>query len=299
MPYCIYISRAERYSFIHSDDGLKRAERIEREDFERMMQGAPAEQVADGTFAVHYPDTNEPWFVAHHDDDRGVVMLRLSYSNPRFLRNFPDAFDLALRIADFAGAHVFEEAGGEEITRENIDTMLDPDGPLISLQVGAFRGTQRHVRNFSGALELPLGPIDTVPDYFMFLVKNAPHGGVATIDDAMAMFCGLRIERQAERVALAYEGESTQPLVHLQADADHGLIVRPAWSSAFADHARAVLQLLDALIATGHGPVTWRWAQREVTTDLLNEIRQHSGGLGVQFLEWAESMRRPDDSTDA
>lgn len=108
MPFDLFVSRAKTFQAIERGGLFRRAAPITPEEFRTVMaDGAPATR-PDGDLWFAHPEDHSPWFAARLTQ-KGSVVLSCSYTNHRFLRNFADAFDIGVRIAEALNASLFEE----------------------------------------------------------------------------------------------------------------------------------------------------------------------------------------------
>lgn len=290
MPFVAWITRAERYQ-----DILDRAEPIAglpRSAFDQLAIAHGAITRPSGALWFHYPDDSvsagEPWFAATFrapaNSELGHIQLSTSFTSPSFLRNAADMLELAVEIATPLGARVFEESGGRELDRDNVDAILDPVGPFIRnlgqvwLDVRARLGRQARA-----PLEFPLGAVDEVSDYFMFQVEtDAPMPELADLLAAPpAPGFDAYVVPSGAIVADRDRDEAAVRITPVDATC---LVVQPAIGTMpFRDVARATLDTLDHIHAQAGGRVTY--LGRPVDGALRAELEHYATGLGVELYE--------------
>lgn len=247
----------------------------------------------DRAWWLRYAKTGEAWCCVHAEPGDGPlrrVELLASYSNPRFLRNMLDMFDLALTLARCLDARVFEESHGTEITASNVDAFLAKDGPFVQGQRAFFRATQEELQTrLQAPLEFPLGVIDDVPDYLQFVIRTSEPA--PSLQELCADTPDHLSAHPLERSAILDLRERKLPVVRLIRLED-GVLVRPYWSSLpFATLAHETFRAVDRL-ERRFGKETL-YLQQPCGPDRRAVLEQHAQGLGVEYYEWLVPPRTP------
>lgn len=245
----------------------------------------------DGAWWVRYRQTGEAWCVIHFvagQDPLHRVELSTSFSNPRFMRNMLDMFDLALTLARCLDARVFEEAHGTEITASNVDAFLARDGSFVTGVHAFFRSAQEEIQTTSRApLEFPLGVIDDVPDYLQFVVRTTG----PSLQDLCADTPDHLSAHLLELSAILELRERKIPVVRLIRLED-GVIVRPYWSSLpFAVLAQETFRAVER-VERRFGTETL-YDQQPCGPERRAVLESHAQGLGVEYYEWLVPPRQP------
>lgn len=308
MPFDIWISRcaswdevqgrqegaAKQPGFLGRLLGGGRPARISEQEFRAVLEAGAAVRRPKGEYWVRYPQTDEAWFSARWQPataDGGEIVLSLSYSHPRFLRNWADAFDMALRLAKALRARVFEEVGGREVTQGNVDRVLDPQGHYVQTQRDLYLQVRERLGQRAEApLECPVGALDIVPEYFLFSLHPRNGAGLPPLAELLALL-GPRLQvmvQQDNGAGVGRPGEE-QPSVQIGYSPD-ALKLRPFWGSrTFAEVAPTALAVADALAGAGE----MRFLDRPLTPELRVALGQRSTGLGVEVFEWLQATARP------
>lgn len=293
MPFDLFVSRAKTFQAIDHAGLFRRAAPITPEEFRAVMaDGAPTTR-PDGDLWFTHPEDHSPWFAARLTP-KGSVVLSCSYTNHRFLRNFADAFDIGVRIAEALGASLFEEVRCERVVPSQLDRLLAPDGDYIRLQAGTFKHClQRLDQDPGGPLEYPLGPIDLVGEYFVLhltLPDGAPNDMPALLKPVALPSAPADIAPSHAVLPDAQGNALTKILLgpdrRLQLWPSHGA---GPWSAS----ARATLATFKALAAIYPGPTTFNG--RGISSALSAELEARVGGLGVNFYQWATATSRADE----
>ncbi len=241
---------------------------------------------ADGAWWVRYRKSGEPWCcvnVAPGDAPLHRVELSASYSNPRFLRNMLDMFDLALTLARSLDARVFEETHGTEITASKVDAFLAKDGPFVQGQHAFFRSTQEELQTrLRAPLEFPLGVVDDVPEYLQFVIRTAEPA--PSLQELCADTPDHLSAHLLEWSAILDLRERKLPAVRI-IRLDDGVLVRPYWSSLpFATLAQETFRAVDRL-ERRFGKETLS-LQQPCGPERRAVLERHAHGLGVEYYEW-------------
>lgn len=309
MPFDIWISRCASWDEVQGREkgprkqpgflgrllGGHRPSRITREEFRTVLAAGSASRRRDGSYWVRYPQTGEAWFSAQWRPgtaEGGEIVLSLSYSHPRFLRNWADAFDMALRFARVLHARVFEEAGGREVAQGNIDQLLDPKGRYVQVQRDLYTQVQERLGQRAEApLEYPVGALDIVPEYFLFSLEPRNGAQLPPLSDLLGLLGpGLRVIVPQENGAGVGKPGEEQPSVQIGYSPE-ALKFRPfRGPRAFAEVAPTALAVADALAAANLGEL--RFLDRPLTPELRATLGQRSTGLGVEVFEWLQAPAR-------
>ncbi|APR82856.1 Hypothetical protein A7982_08205 [Minicystis rosea] len=294
MPLSIWVTRAASYAEVRSKRDEKALpdpdELIDREKVNRFLTIYDAvPHPPDHAWWIPRPKSREAWcslFMVSHEGPLRHVELSASYSNPEFMRNMLDMFDLALDLARRVGARVFEETRGQEITAANIDAFLAHQGEFVRGQHAFFRSGQEEIqRRLRAPLELPLGAIDEVPDYLEFAIVT--RGPAPTIPELCADTPSHLEPHMLERSVIFDDRESKTPIVRM-IRFDGGVIVRPYWTKLpFPRIAAETLRAVDR-VEERFGEVT-RYRGLSCGREQRAELEKHMKGLGVEYYEWMSS----------
>jgi hypothetical protein len=302
MPFDLYVSRAATFDAMNQNSAGRRKQGffarmrstpdmapITNEEFHAVMRGAPAERKADHIYWVLTQD-GDPWFAAEWKGE-GNVLLSTSYSNHRYLRNFADMFDQGLRVAEELDAHLFEEVGGRETTRKNIDALLAPTADYVKLQVGTWHQAMAQLSEKAHApLEYPLGPIDIVSEYMAFHVtpeRAIEHDSVAPLFERTLKSVRVRVAQEAAWCAVDTDGDKWLTKVLHRPDGKWQ--VWPAWGqSGFSRIAETTLAAAEELHRMAGGDI--HFLGRPFEGSLREEARARTNGLGVDFYLWTKQL---------
>jgi hypothetical protein len=268
---------------------------IARDELHDVMQGAPAVRKSDTVYWVSHQDRS-PWFVVERRDD-GRVVLSTSYTNPRFLRNFPDMFDLGLRLAQALGARLIEEVHSTVVTPRNIDSLLAPNGRYVELQAATWRhAVEQMAMSGQAPLELPLGQVDLVGEYLVFHVvpERRDHDATALTDTAVTALVtgadrGIDVRTEGTGTWLAVDAADKQWLTRVLRRDDGAWQVWPAWGMApFARIATLTTAIAEALAAAAGGAFLFLGLPYDDA--LRAEVHARKAGLGVDFYLWTQTL---------
>lgn len=313
MPFDLYLSRARSMAQVRGepesrpDDSfinriIARASAsmmtavpapILEDDFHAVMAGAPATRKGEHTYWVRYPgDEGDPWFLSEWRT-AGHVLLSTSYSNHCFLRNFPDMFEVALKLATELGARVFEDVRGQEVTKENVDALLAPEGSYAALQVKTFQNVVDSLdRNGQAALEYPLGGVDGVTEFLVLCAKPSASNTI-TRDAAAALLAerlsGVTVEPKGADALGLLRTSDNKWLAKVQLRADGIWQVWPAHGEApFSDIAPVVVGAAEAIQAATNG--TLDLCGRYYDDATKARVHELMNGLAVDFFVWNEDV---------
>jgi hypothetical protein len=288
LPFDLFVSRAKTFQAIERGGLFRRSAPITPDAFRAVMADGAPKVRADGDLWFTHPEDHSPWFAARLTP-KGSVVLSCSYTNHRFLRNFADAFDIGVRIAEALNASLFEEVRCERVVPSQLDRLLAPDGDYIRLQAGTFKHClQRLDQDPGGPLEYPLGPIDLVGEYFVLqltLPGNAPANVPALLKPVSLPSAPTDL---APSHAVVPDPQGT-PLTKILLRPDRRLQLWPShgagpWSAS----ARSTLATFKALEARYPGPATFNG--RGLDSALSAQLDTRVNGLGVDFYQWATTI---------
>jgi hypothetical protein len=116
LPFDLFVSRAKNFESIDRPRLFHGAEAITPGAFRSVMADGKPTPRPDGDLWLTHPHDSFPWFAARLTE-KGTIVLSCSYTNHRFIRNFADAFDIGVRIAETLDASLFEEVrdGGSDL----------------------------------------------------------------------------------------------------------------------------------------------------------------------------------------
>ena len=148
---------------------------LTRGDFELIMDGAPVRRkLEDGTRWLWHPQ-EMAWLAASFREGKeagdGYIAFAVSYGHNQFLKVWADAIELALRMARHLGARVFEDATYQEITRDNAEQILDPQGKFVTEQDEFWKKSVTSMEErLLAPIEYPVGRYDALNDYFVLFL---------------------------------------------------------------------------------------------------------------------------------
>ena len=282
MPYCIWITRAASYAAARRGDATPELDRAELEDLLDILEAT--ERVEDCEFRLAHPHGGDAWCSVYLHPSAGPlrsVELSTSFTHASFPRNLADMFDLALRLARRLGARVFEESRGIEVTKKNIDQLLDPEGDFaLGLVRFWHEGRKRLLSENRAPLEFPLGAIDGMSDYFVFEIPTPAPIPLTTL--AAATPAHLQAHLLPNSIVLE-DRESGHGAVRI-GRFESGHYVRPYWSSLpFATLAREVLHAVER-VSSAVG-VRARYFGMEVDRELHDQIAAAAQRSGSEYVE--------------
>jgi hypothetical protein len=282
MPFDIWITHNDSF-----DTVLEQAPRsLDASAVEGLFAQAPARVRPDGGWWVSRPDTGEPWFAARLEN--GHLILSCSYSNHRFVANFLDAFDMALQLAEMLGARVFEEVQEQEVTKQNVNQLLDQNGALVKLQISTFFKTRdRMALEAMAPLEWPISDaIDLMTEYFVLHIAAPSRKSMSRADWTRGIDLGrnpVSIGKNDMYLSTNHGG-ATVRTVNLMSTSSE-LQVWPAHDQCpfhvGAHQAFVVAEQIQAKLGT-----TMTFNREPVDAGLREELRVRSSGLGVDLVEW-------------
>ena len=288
MPFDIWITRRKSLAESASDDAETPA--ITRQEFESLVADAPRmRRRRDGDVWISFPLSGQPWLAARLHQDS--IVLSLSLGNHRFMRNWSDAFDLALNMAEPLHARVFEAPGGREISEQNLHRMLATEGQFYKHHRAEWQQVQdRMERENLAPLEIPVGARETAPEFFLLRTVNPwmkPGRGVAETINSLGL--SLQAPLPGAHAAIVTDTDTSDALVRIETRGEVTTL-RPFHGKAeFGDKAGAVLTLVRALEARSTMTFTFGPRQRPFFGHLREEVEKRIDSLCVDFLEWMES----------
>lgn len=239
-----------------------------------------------GDIRIPHPDDQFPFFTLWLNDE-GDLVCATSYSCHRFVRNFLDMADAALRIAKHFGARVIVESDDEEITAETIDAYLDINGRHVQFQTEMFHKQQEQLDQGGGALEYPyMGTIDRVGDYFATgaVLQGGDFGGMEAITRRLGPSLTWKIFNETRAYALA---DGNAPVLKLVLLPPGEVLFLPAHGrAAFSTSAPLALDCAKRLKEQCGAEMGFR--RKPLDAARWAEIEEHAQGLGIDFFEWAE-----------
>jgi hypothetical protein len=296
MPLSIWITKADSYAAAHTEavralkeplgpvDAQRLLDRGELDDLLDLMNATP--HAGDHAHWLPRPKSREAWcsvFTTPHEGPLRHVELSASYSNPEFMRNMLDMFDLALAIARKTGGRVFEETAGTLITKETIDAFLSFEGAFVRGQHDFFKSGQRQLQQQSYApLEYPLGAIDQVSDFMVFQLatKGEPPPLAALVAGVPET---LKVHTN-ERSAVLIDRATDKPAVWVIRVED-GVVVRPYYAALpfqrLAAETFAAVERLEQRLGAQVSHLG-----KIAAPDARTELKRHAQGLGVELYEW-------------
>jgi hypothetical protein len=274
MPFDLFVTRPTR--------------RFGPDDLRAAMAGAPAVEQSPGVHWVTHPDGGE-WCAVDLTGD-GRIRLSTSYAHHRFLRNFPDLFDLAVRMARALGGRVVEEVGGEDVTDADLDELLAPDGPYVELQAGTWGRTRiRMASEALAGLEYPLAGADLVSEYCLFHVTPARAVEDRVIGAAAAKMVRTELRPAGPGRWMLLRREPERPIARLLRRPDERWQIWPVWGHApFSMCALAVVHLAELLHRVAGGTI--EFLGRPYDDALRAAVRARLDGLGVDFYRWTTTL---------
>ncbi|MEQ1503012.1 MAG: hypothetical protein ABMB14_12320 [Myxococcota bacterium] len=260
-----------------------------------LLAGAPANLQPDGVYRLRRPDNGEPWVTVRHapadgaPDAHGTVIVAASYTNPRFLRDAVDAFQLARRLGEALDGEVTDALLGERIAFDRLDAVLAPGTPLVTALADAHRDQMLDLARLGRIpLEWPLsGTIDSAPVRLIFQVRTAEPPSLDWVR-------GPPWTVEVGAPGIARLSDATWPVLRVELRpagpdpagraADHALWITGAYSRApFAVWAPAAAALADRVADAHRGTIDlvdvgpWTAAIRAERAPLL-------AGLGVDYV---------------
>lgn len=289
MPFDIWITRRKSIAECPPDEA--EASPITRQEFDSLVADAPRlRRRPNGDLWISYPLSGQPWLAARLVD--GSIMFSLSLANHRFLRNWSDAFDLALNMAAPLQARVFEGPGGREINEQNVHRMLNPEGAFVKPHRAEWNQLQARIENEGLApFEFPVGETEVAPEFFVLRTRDPlPRGSRHCADAINSLGLALQAQGSGNEGIIIVDVDMDVPLARI--DLKHGTTtLRPHHGKAeFADKAGAVLTLVRALEARSQATFTFGPHDRPFRGHLREEVEARIEGLCVDFFEWQETL---------
>ena len=289
MPFDIWITRRKSFAECASDDADAPA--ITRQEFEGLVADAPRmRRRRDGDIWICYPLSGQPWLAARLT--KGSIVLSLSFGNHRFLRNWSDAFDLALNMAGPLHAHIFEGPGGKEISEQNLHRMLAAEGPFVKHHRSEWHHFQDKMeQEMLAPLEIPIGDLEATPEFFLLQTRDPlSRSGKSSVDAINALGLALQAQPSSPQCAVVVDTDTGDHLIRVDVK-DGVTTLRPFHGKAeFADKAGAVLTLARALESKANMTFTFGPHQRPFFGHLREEIEKRIDNLCVDFFEWHKTL---------
>lgn len=284
MPFDLFVSHAPTFERIDHPGLFRRQQAIQPDEFAELISSGPCTQRPNGDYWVRHPEDDSPWLAARLTD-KGTIVLSCRYTNHRYLRNFADAFDLGIRLAETLNANLFEEVRGEAVTRKVVDTLLEPNGRYFGMQIRTFndciQGLDQEAR---GPLEYPLGPIDAVGEYCV-IHAALPPVDPPTLTDLMAFVSLPAQPTDLDGNHTFLCNDSGKPVTKLLLRSDRRIQLWPCHGqTSFAEAAGTTFESFRAISSILPGDSMFNF--QPFTPDLQAEVAQRSKGLGVDFYEW-------------
>ena len=258
-------------------------------EFHEAMKGAPIlKKVDDCTYWLNH-HSGMPWLsVNHNKSSDGVITLSLSYLHYQFPVVALDAFDVALSLANSLAADLREEIGDRKVTTENIDSLLDVNGPYVKHLVKVWE-TSRQDKDMNGdaPLEIPLGPVDRVSEYFIFHIVPSSAFELSSLQQRLnwRIVKDSAMVSNGKVVAVMLTDQDGCPTTKVFKRPDGVFQVHPYyWQLPFSLSASATLKAAEAIAATVGGSI--RFNGVEFDRALSEEIRSRISSLGVEFYQW-------------
>lgn len=258
-------------------------------EFHEAMKGAPIlKKVDDCTYWLRH-HSGMPWLSVTHDKSGdGVITLSLSYLHYQFPVVALDAFDVALSLANSLAGDLREEMGDRKVTTENIDSLLDVNGPYVKHLVKVWEASRQDTdMNGDAPLEIPLGPIDRVSEYFVFHIAPSTAVELSSLQQRL----NWRVVKDSSMVsngrivAFMLADQDGLRTTKVFQRPDGILQVHPYyWQLPFSQSAPATLGAVEAIGALVGGSIKFNGV--EFGRELSDKIRSNSKGLGVEFYHW-------------
>jgi hypothetical protein len=259
-------------------------------DFELIMDGAPIRRrLEDGTCWLWHPD-GMAWLAAsfHPNNGDGYITFAVSYAHNQFMKIWADAIDLGLRMGRSLSARVFEDSEFQEITRENADELMSPDGNFVAGQGEMWKQTVYGMEeNVQAPLEYPVDRYDGVNDYFVFFLDAKERVDMRELVNKLKLSYAPD-SLTANSFALQ-DAESGNVLTRVVLRPNDGAIqIRPFyWMEPFSRVAAETLNLAVQFQEELGGRLFLK--EKLVDHQLRDEIKSNISGLGVEFFLWLQS----------
>lgn len=293
MPFDLFISRAPSFSEVLRPGG---SQPMTRQEFAGLMASAPVAVTMrpDGDAWLRHPQDNSPWFAARLHPD-GYIVLSTSYTNHRFLRNVYDLLGAGAEMARNLKAYLYEEVRGERV--EKLDTLREFDGRYLSTQAQMFKhALERLDKTCEGGLEYPIGPFDIVPCYFMFHIEptEAVAGDLPAVLAPLSLPGSFAVLEHDHALVADQHG---MWLTKILLRPDRKFQIWPCHGAApFAAAASCSWRVTDLMRKQYANQTTFNG--HPLDASLEAEVRARSGGLGVQFYEWAARRWGKEENKD-
>jgi hypothetical protein len=291
MPFDLFISHAASFDKIDKSGLFTRAHKaITAEQFTGIFSRLKSATRPDGDMWVRHPEDDSPWLAARLTP-KGTIVLSCSYTCHRYIRNFVDAFDLGVKIAEALEASLFEEVRGRRVSTPDLDSLLESEGEYVQLQAKTFAMAIQSMDEDSRApLEYPLGPMDVIQEYFV-LHLTLPAGGPTTLKGLLERLKFAQPLDQGETAALL-PASNGKPGAKMLLRPDGMVQIWPAHGYvSFAESTAACFALLSALEAVFSGAPA-AFFRVPLSAPERAELQQRAQGLGVEFFEWVRQWQQ-------
>lgn len=240
----------------------------------------------DGTVRLHHSELETPFARLREvvvDDALVGIELSLSLSAPHHPMAVREGMSVAVRLAQLTNGKCFEPLHQHEITSANLAELMPAKAPYMSeLMAIWIRGVKALSSRHRGYLELPIGWLDDVEDYFSFTIRT--QGEPPSLAELVANTPSSSKVDLLRESALLIDPERSWPLVRILRGKDR-VVVRPEWWWFSFDHlARATLEAVarvEELLGTAA-----EYYGNPLTPALRKETTWRASGFGVDFRQW-------------
>ncbi len=273
-------------------------EPLVKAEFEIIMKGAPVyKRQEDNSCWLEHP-SGVAWLAAkfhegkneegERDPRRSYISFSISYAHNQFLKVWADACELALRLAAYLNARVFEDTEYLELTRENADELLAPESDLVRKQAAFWKSTISGLDSrMQAPLEIPIGSYDAVNDYFVFFLDPKQKTTMPELIKRLELNADPE-SIASDRFALMESGSDSLLSRVLLRPNDQALQIWPFyWLEPFSKVAKATFDLALLMQKELGGELFLK--EKKLTEELAGEIESRIQGLGVEFFLWLES----------
>lgn len=162
------------------------------------------------------------------------------------------------------------------------------NGPYVKHLVKVWEVSRQDTdMNGDAPLEIPLGPIDRVSEYFVFHIAPSTAVELSSLQQRL----NWRIVKESAMVsngkvvAAMLADQDGRPTTKVFQRPDGILQVHPYyWQLPFSQSAPATLGAVEAIGAIVGGSIKFNGV--EFGRELSDKIRSNSKGLGVEFYQW-------------
>lgn len=222
----------------------------------------------------------------NYDVENASINLQVSMSNPKFAHVVRSVFESGAKVAAHLGATATESLEETVLDSGRLAEVIDEDGTYFANLLKSADNCLVELNEAKrGAVEFPVNGMDSVDDYFAFLVKTS--GPLTANDLEKATGFPVRYdERRPDHFAI-YDKLSQRPIGKVYV-CDKGIEIHPFyWKAHFSQTTRETMQIADLIAATCGGELFF--FDEPMTPSLRARIEEHSVGLGVNFMTWAAS----------